>query len=233
MSSWRETAAPGDGYDGSNMKLKPLAVLLVTLSFLAAAGTASAASPFKKVSDGVLHVSSGVFFPSRAGVFRFEGTKIHGSAGRDVGAEYNVKPTWRSVEPLIRGDVYVYPVGTYGKNFNAELRAQQNAINKLNKAVKLVAQSRVQLNQTGSSVIGVRVQYELRRSIFGSKARRCGSRLYLFRDGPWLVAYRFSYPIEQTDTANKHIADFLRLWQWRVRVTITQLEQNTADGRRS
>lgn len=210
-----------------NMKpLTPLAFLAVSLSIFAAAGTASAASTFKKVSGGVLHVSSGVTFPARVGVFRFEGTKLYGSAGRDVGAEYDV-------EPLVRGDVYVYPMGTYGKDFNAEVRVQQNAINKVNKAVKLLSQSRVQLNQTGRNISGARVQYELTRTIFRSKGRRCGSQFYLFRDRPWFVAYRFSYPIEQAATANKQIADFMRLWQWRLHGTVTQLEQTSTDGHRS
>ncbi len=206
--------------------LKSLVVVVLTLSIFAAAGTASAASPFKKVSGGLLHVSSGVIFPARVGVFRFETTKLYGSAGRDVGAEYDV-------EPVIRGDVYVYPMGTYGKDFNAEMRVQQNAINKLYKAVKLVSQSRFQLNQMGRNITGIRVQYELTRGIFRSNSRRCGSQLYLFRDGPWLVAYRFSYPIEQSAAANKQIADFLRLWQWRVQGTVAQFEQSSADDRRS
>lgn len=127
----------------------------------------------------------------------------------------------------------MYPLGTYGKDFNAEVRVQQNAINKINKAVKLLSQSRFQLNQAGRNISGVRVQYELTRPIFRSKARRCGSQLYLFRDGPWLVAYRLSYPIEQTAVANKQIADFLRLWQWRLHGTVTQHGQTSTDGHRS
>ena len=127
----------------------------------------------------------------------------------------------------------MYPLGTYGKDFNAEVRVQQNAINKINKAVKLLSQSRVQLNQAGRNITGVRVQYELTRPIFRNNARRCGSQLYLFRDGPWLVAYRFSYPIEQTAAATKQIADFLRLWQWRLHGMVTQLEQASTDGHRS
>ena len=87
------------------------------LSIFAATGAASAASPFKKISGGLLHVSSGVIFPARVGVFRFEQTKIYGSAGRDVGAEYDVLP-------LLRGDVYVYPLGSYAKDFNGEARVQ-------------------------------------------------------------------------------------------------------------
>lgn len=191
------------------------------VSFLTA-GTASAASPFKRVSGATLHVSSGVIFPGRVGAFRFEQTKIYGSGGRDAGAEYDVVP-------VIRGDVYVYPLGTYGKDFNAEPRVQQNAINQANKAVKQISQSRFSLNQAGRSLNGIRVQYELTRPFFGGKTRRCGSQLYLFRDGPWLVQYRFSYPIEQSAVATRQIADFLRLWQWRAAGRVTQLKIS-ADG---
>ena len=88
---------------------------------------------------------------------------------------------------MIRGDVYVYPLGTYGRDFNAEVRVQQTAITKLNKGVKLVSQTRFQLNQAGRSIPGVRVQYELTRPLYRDKARRCGSQLYVFRDGRWLV----------------------------------------------
>jgi hypothetical protein len=196
-----------------------------TLSCFIAVGTAAAASPFKKVRGGTLHVSSGVVFPARVNGFRFEGTKIYGSAGRDVGAEYDLMP-------LIRGDVYVYPLGTYAKDFNGEARVQQNAIKQLYKGVKLVSQSRPQLSQSGRSITGFCAQYELTRLLGGHKARRCGSQFYLFRDGPWLVAYRFSYPIEQSGAANKQIADFMRLWQWRAQGNVVQLKRTTGDGSR-
>jgi hypothetical protein len=186
-----------------------------------AAGPASAASPFKKVRGGVHHVSSGVIFPSRVGAFRFAGTKIYGAAGRDVSAQYNAQ--------VIRGDVYVYPLGTYARDFNAELRVQQNAIKQLNQAVKQLSQARLQLNQGARAASGVRVQYELTRQLFGKK-RRCGSQLYLFRDGRWLVQYRFSYPIEQTGVAHKQVADFLRLWQWRAPGMVARLRPISANG---
>jgi hypothetical protein len=203
--------------------VKLFAVTAVIIFSIFGADIAVAASPFKQVSGAVLHVSSGVMFPSRIGGFRFERTKLYGSAGRDVGAEYDI-------ESLIRGDVYVYPVGTYGKDLNAEVRVQQNAINQMNKAVKLVSQAPFPLNQAGRSITGVRAVYELTRPLFRNNARRCGSQLYVFRDGPWLVAYRFSYPIEQTGAASKQIADFMRLWQWRVHGTITRLERISSDG---
>jgi hypothetical protein len=204
--------------------LKPSAVITaLTLLILAAPGTASAASPFKKISGGTLHVPSSVIFPPRVGAFRFVTTKIYGAGGRDAGAGYNVGST-------LRGDLYVYPLGTYGKDFNAELRVQQNAIKQLNKAVKLVSQTQFRVNQGGRSITGTKVQYELTRSLFGGKSQRCGSQLYLFRDGPWLIQGRFSYPIEQSAAADKQVTDFLRLWQWRSPGMITRVP--FADGRR-
>ena len=77
------------------------------------------------------------------------------------------------------------------------------------------------------------MQYELTRPLFGGKAIRCGSQLYLFRDGPWLIQGRFSYPIEQSGTANKQVADFLRLWQWRAQGNVVQLNRIIRDGSRS
>jgi len=97
--------------------------------------------------------------------------------------------------------------------------------------VKLVSQSRFQVNQGGRNVSGTLVQYELTRSLFGEKSHRCGSQLYLFRDGPWLIQGRFSYPIERSATANKQIADFLRLWQWRAQGNLVQLKRTPGDGR--
>jgi hypothetical protein len=207
--------------------LKPSALITaLALSILATPGAASAAATFKKVSGGTLHVPSGIIFPSRIGAFQFGTTKIYGSGGRDAGAAYNVGSN-------IRADVYVFPVGTNGKDFNAELRVQQNAINQLNKAVKLVSQAQYRLNQGGRAINGTRVQYELTRPLFGGKAIRCGSQLYLFRDGPWLIQGRFSYPIEQSGTANKQVADFLRLWQWRAQGNVVQLNRIIRDGRTS
>ena len=204
--------------------LKPsLVITALALSILVVPGLASAASPFKRVSGGTLHVPSGVIFPPRVGAFQFVTTKLYGSGGRDAGAGYNAGA-------MVRGDVYVYPVGTYGKDFNAELRVQQNAISQMNKNVKLVSQSRFQLNQAGRNIGGMRVQYELTRVLFGGKPRRCGSQLYLFRDGPWLIQGRFSYPIEQSGPANKQIADFLRLWQWRAQGKVVQLNCIVRDG---
>jgi hypothetical protein len=203
-----------------------LLIVAFALSIFILPGTVAAASPFKKISGGTVHVPSGVIFPPRVGAFRLVTTKVYGSAGRDAGAGYNAGST-------IRGDLYVYPLGTYGKDFNAELRVQQNAIKQLNKAVKQISQTRFPLNQSGRTVSGTRVQYELTRSLWGGKSQRCGSQLYLFRDGPWLVQGRFSYPVEQSGIADKQIADFLRLWQWRTQGKVVQLNPIVDDGEHS
>ena len=208
------------------MNTSKLSAAVTALTFWFVVTNANAAPPFKKVSGGTLHVASGVFFPARVGSFRFDHSKIYGSGGRDAGAEYDVAP-------VIRGDVYVYPLGTYGKDFNAELRVQQNAISQLNKAVKLVSQARFELNQAGRSINGTRAQYELTRPLYQKREQRCGSQLYLFRDGPWLVQYRFSYPIEQSATATMQIADFLRRWQWHGQGNLVRLKPIIGDGSHS
>jgi hypothetical protein len=219
--------APGADCKITDMKSLKASILIgaFALSMVALPGTASAASPFKKVSGGTVHVPSGIIFPPRVGAFQFVTTKVYGSGGRDAGAGYNVGSK-------IRGDVYVYPVGTYGKDFNAELRVQQNAIKQANQAVKRISQSRFELSQGGRRISGTKLQYELTRPLWGGKPRRCGSQLYLFGDGPWLLQGRFSYPLEQGATADKQIADFLRLWQWRAQGKLVQLNRIVRDGSR-
>jgi hypothetical protein len=184
---------------------------IAVLVFGGIASIAMAASPFSKTSGNrLLHNSSKVVLPPRIAMFQMVGTKIYGSGGRDAGAEYNV-------DALIRGDVYIYPVGTYGKDFNGEIGVQQNAIRRLNKNVKVVSQANFQVNQGGRTISGLRAEYQLTRPLFNSPSRRCGSQFYLFRDGTWFVAYRFSYPIEKSDVAKRHIADFIAQWKWRER----------------
>ncbi|HVF73073.1 MAG TPA: hypothetical protein VM940_15835 [Chthoniobacterales bacterium] len=208
-----------------NKRVLSTLIAVIVLSVFAAT-TASAASPFRKIRGGTVHVPSSVIFPARVGVFQFSRPQVYGSGGRDAGAEYHFGRN-------IRCNVYIYPLGTYGKDFNAELRVQQNAINQMNKSVNLVSAGRFQLNQGGRSITGTRAQYELTRVLYQKKAQRCGSQLYLFRDGPWLVQYRFSYPIEQSAAASRQIADFLRLWQWRAQGNLVELNQRRADGRNS
>ena len=177
--------------------------LLLALNF------ADAASPFKK-SEGnrLLHVPSNVFFPAKIGLFNRIDTHVYGSGGRDVSARYQL-------DAFIVADVYVYPVGTYAPDLTGEFGVQKNAIRESNKNVKLVAETTIQTTQSGRIITGRKATYDLVRGLFGEPPHKCGSVLVVYRDGPWFVAHRFSYPAERSAIATKHIADFLEQWHWR------------------
>jgi hypothetical protein len=170
-----------------------------------------AASSFKNTSgNGLVHTPSNVLFPHNVGPFQRADsyTRIYGSQGRDVSVRY-------LLDRLIISETYVYPIGTYGRDLNSEFKIQQAAIQQINKKPKLISHGNVHVNQNGRSVLGLGANYELTRPLFGDTAERCGSQLFVFRDGPWFIAYRFSYPIDHSSIANKHVGDFLRQWKWR------------------
>jgi len=169
-----------------------------------------AASPFKKTSgDGLLHTPSNVLLPQKVGLFQRADTHIYGSQGRDVSARY-------LLDRLVITEAYIYPVGTYGRDLSSEFKIQQTAIQQINKNTKLISQDSVHVNQNGRPVPGLHADYKLTRNLFSDRNEQCGSQLFVFRDGPWFIAYRFSYPIDHSTIANKHIGDFLRQWHWRV-----------------
>jgi len=179
--------------------------------FLTGLISIQAATPFKKTSGGgLLHAPSNVLFPSKVELFQRADsyTQIYGSQGRDVSVRY-------LLDALIICEVYVYPVGTYGTDLKSEFRIQQRAITQINKQVKLLSQDSAHTNQRGQSMGGLHANYELTRHLFSGKDQRCGSQLFVFRNGAWFVAYRFSYPREHPDIANKHVSDFLRGWDWK------------------
>ena len=188
------------------MKTK-IALVCVLLAGLLS--PALAASPFTKSSGNrLLHVPSNIIFPSKIGLFNRIDTHVYGSGGRDVSARYQL-------DAFVVGDVYVYPVGTYAPDLNGEFRVQQKAIGEKNSNAKLVAETTIQASQSDRAVTGRKAIYDLVRGLFGEPPHKCGSQLIVFRDGPWFIAYRFSYPSERSAIAVKHVADFLKQWQWR------------------
>jgi hypothetical protein len=177
----------------------------------ATAGPASAASPFSKMSgDRLMHKASNIVLPSRVGLFQRLDPKPFDDAGRDVGIGYDL-------DHLVRGDVYIYPVGTpgYGQDLSSEFQVQQNAIRKLNKDVQLISRENTRINQNGRAISGVHANYNLRRNLFAERNLKCGSQLYIFRDGEWFVAYRFSYPRDKSSITLQHIANFIAQWKWK------------------
>ncbi|MGE5207764.1 MAG: hypothetical protein ACM3KL_00385 [Alphaproteobacteria bacterium] len=173
---------------------------------------AQGASPFKTLSGNrLLHTPSNIVFPGKVGLFERADSynQIYGSQGRDVSVRY-------LLDSLIICEAYVYPVGTYGGDLTSEFKIQQDAIQQMNKKARRMSQKKVHVIQNGRSVSGLYATYQLTRHLFTGRDERCGSQLFVFRDGPWFVAYRFSYPVERSDIANKHVGDFLHQWQWRV-----------------
>ena len=200
--------SPATAGRGEDYKLKPKHAAIAALLFLTVVSS-HAASPFKKESgNGLLHMPSNVLLPQKVGLFQRVDTHIYGSQGRDVSARY-------SLDRLIVTDAYIYPVGTYGRDLNSEFKIQQTAIRKINKNARLIFQDDVHVNQNGRSILGLHANYQLTRTLFGDKNERCGSQLFVFRDGSWFVAYRFSYPVDHSTIANKHVGDFLSQWHWR------------------
>ena len=184
-------------------------IVVTSLTLLIGLLSATAASPFKSTSgNSLLHTSSNCSFPANVALFNRAGTHIYGSGGRDISVRY-------LFDSLIIGDVYVYPVGTYGKDLTSEFQIQQRAIGQKNKKVKLISQDNIRTNQNGRSIVGLHASYDLTRSLFTSSDQRCGSQLYVFRDGSWFVAYRFSYPREKSSAALNHVSSFLAQWRWK------------------
>ena len=116
-----------------------------------------------------------------------------------------------STHTAVRGTA---AAGTYAPDLSGEFRVQQKAIRESNKNVKLVADTTVQTTQNGRTITGRKATYDLVRGLFGEPPHQCGSQLLVYRDGPWFVAHRFSYPSERSAIATKHVADFLDQWHW-------------------
>jgi hypothetical protein len=174
------------------------------------ANSANAASPFSKTGDRMVHKASGIVLPARVGLFERSEMKPFDKAGRDVGVGYDL-------DHLIKGDIYIYPVGAYGKDLSSEFQIQQKAIQELNKNTKVISRENLQIQQNGGAISGLHASYNLERDLFAERNLKCGSQLYVFRDGSWFVAYRFSYPRDKSSIAAQHIANFMAQWKWKER----------------
>jgi hypothetical protein len=198
----------GGGCDGDTMKAKRiLAVALIILGWFP---TAKAAPLESLRGGGLRHKPSGMIFPARVGLFQSAGPKFYDRKGDDVSVRYYL-------DELIIADVYSYPAGLSRKAFDAEFARQQYAIRLINKNVRLISQSVITTRQSGRILQGRGATYEFERVLFGKSRTKAGSQFVLFRDGPWFVAYRFSYPRERSTIASRHVANFLAEWSWRGR----------------
>src|SRR5437016_4507489 len=164
--------------------MKAIQTLIVLLSWAALTAGAAQKSPSKNEDDVMLLDGPNFVLPSRVGLFQRSEVKTFDKSGRDVGIGYDL-------DHFIKGDVYVYPVGApgYGKDLNSEFQVQQKAISQLNHDVRLISRETMLLNQDGRAIAGIHANYELRRDLFAERNLKCGSQLYVFRDGSWFVSY--------------------------------------------
>jgi hypothetical protein len=186
--------------------MKPKTLLVLT--FLLVSTALEAASPFSRAAGGKwVHKFSGVILPLRIAMFQRADTQLFDRAGRDVRIRYYL-------DQLILGDVYVYPVERDRPDLKTEFATQQKAIRDLNKKVKLISQENIRTTQNGHVVAGLHANYELQRDLF-NRNEKCESQLFVFRDGAWFVAYRFSYPRSRSPVARQHITEFLSQFRWK------------------
>lgn len=167
-------------------------------------------SPFESLSDGpIRHTISGFVFPKRIGVFKREEMHQYNQAGSDVSAGYNAGV-------LIAATVYVYPAPN---EVSADVLAREYASKRAqvvhgHQGVAVLSESPATLNQGGKKYVG-REAFFSYRDIFARTPQNVKSQLLVFRDGPVFVEYRFTYPRDHSEEAEKEIGNFARDWSWR------------------
>ncbi len=206
------------GYDDSRpAEIKAMNSKPLLLSLLLVFGTvtcASAADVFAKVGSDIVHRPSGVVFPGAIGSFRRGSPNVYDRTGRDISMRY-------ALGRSILADAYSYPVTNKTGDLNAEFRNQQIAINQLNRKVRLLVQENTQTNQNGRVIHGKHATSNLERDLMGRAKVQAESQLFVFRDGPWYVACRFSYPRSQAASLRLEVHNFVAHWVWKPRGRLT------------
>jgi hypothetical protein len=180
--------------------------LVVNIAFTSSART----TPFESLADGrIRHTLSGFVFPKRIGVFEREKMQQYNQAGSDVSAGYNAGV-------LIAATVYVYPAPSEA---GADVLAHEWASKRAevlhgHQGVAVLSESPATVSQGGRKYAGRRAEFSY-RDIFARTPQNLKSQLLVFRDGPAFIEYRFTYPRDHTEEAEKQIDGFIREWSWR------------------
>jgi hypothetical protein len=190
------------------MRAYALSPLMLSAILVTAVGAQNSST---NNEDDLLLVDGPNFvLPSRVGPFHRGDAQLRDKNSYDFAFRYNV-------DHLIKCDISVHPAGTrgFGSDLNTELQLQQNAITRASRNVKLISREPTQSIQDDRPVAGLRANYSVQRSLFSEQETNCGLQLYVFRDGPWFVAFHFFYPRDRSAIALKQIANFIGTWQWR------------------
>jgi hypothetical protein len=186
--------------------------LIATCFLLASAVLSSTlrAAPFEKLPEGrIRHTISGFIFPTHIGAFQREQMHQYNQAGSDISAGYNAGV-------LIAATVYVYPAP---KQDGADVLAREYASKRGevlhgHQTVAVLSEGPATISQAGKKYVGRRAYFSY-RDVFARAPQNLKSQLLVFRDGPVFIEYRFSYPRDHAEQAEKEIENFIRGWSWR------------------
>ncbi len=189
------------------MRTRPI-IALAVLANLALISAAHAA-PFETLLDGgIRHTPSGFVFPKRVGVFQREQPRQYDRGGFDVSAGYDAGV-------LIAATVYVYPApGDTGPSvLGREYASKRAEVLQGHRGVAILSESTATIAQGGKKQSGRRASFSY-RDVFARTPQNLRSQLLVFRQGPNFIEYRFTYPRDHAEEAEKQISSFIRNWSW-------------------
>lgn len=173
--------------------------------------------PFLKEDDTLIHRKAGAVFPARIGAFERGTVQVHDTTGADLSVSYDVNLPDRQVH----GTIYVYPVTLYGPDgsdaVERELSRAEAEVRQVRPAAILLDERPVGTMHNLILTPGLLARFTFAGG-FGSDAPGdMRSLLYLFRQGPWFVKYRITYPEGQHAKAERDVNDFVSSMAWRQR----------------
>ncbi len=166
--------------------------------------------PFESLSNGgIRHAPSGFVFPKSVGLFQCEQTRQYDQAGSDVSAGYNAGI-------LIAATVYVYPAPAQAGPdvLGREYASKRTEVLQGHRGVAVLSEASATVVQGGKKQIGHRGLFSY-QDIFARTPQDVKSQLFVFRQGSDFIDYRFTYPRDHAEQAEKQVDRFIREWSWR------------------
>ena len=190
--------------------MKSRSFIFASLILVVAFATDVHGGPFERLGDGrIRHTFSGFTFPTHIGVFQRVQMRQYNQSGSDVSAGYQAGA-------LIAATVYAYPAPTQsGADVLArEYASKRSEVLNGHQGVAVLSEGPVTISQGGKKRIGRRAYFSFLDPV-APTPRYLKSQLLVFRDGRIFVEYRFTYPRDHAETAERQIDDFIQAWFWR------------------